>query len=909
MATATSKLEIILTADNKAAGALKGVKQNLLGIGKVAAGALVGGFAVAGVAAVALGAKAAGAFINFEDQMNEVATLLPNLSKEAFGEMQDDVLDLSKETGRLTEEIIPALYQSISAGVPPDNVFEFMELAHKAALGGVTELETAVDGITSVVNAYGEELVDATQASDLMFTAVRLGKTDFNQLSSALFNVIPTAASLGVEFSDVTAALATITAAGTPTKVATTQIRAALVEASKGGTKLDTAIKELTGVSFPELIQKGESMPGIFQNLRESMPEQEFKDLFGSVEAVNAVLGITGPNFEKVQSAMAEMGNSAGATQAAYETMNSGLARVLEEIKANIAAAFIKVGMALAPIIRQVADNLMPALENLMNWFESTALPIVEQVIGAFQGLFENLASGMDPIEALKNVIMNLMITVFGSGVDRALEFEKSFDKIREAVGEFIDRVREVADPIVEWVVNLITLKDIFIAIGAVIAAVLIPAMVGLAVSMIQFVAPILLIVGAIALLRSAWENDFLGIKTMLVAVWEGTLKPLLTELKAWFDIHIPIAIQFLKDAWENTLLPAIETVVVFLEEKVVPIIKTLIEVWFALLKFEVNLVATFFSDVLVPAIQSVAEFFTTKLLPAIQTVEAFIKSKVIPIIKALVETWFENFKIGLAALAAFWNQTLLPAIQDVWSFIQNDIIPLFIAVSDLMGAVVGVALTALQGLWENVLLPALEKVWAFIQNDIIPIFNLVAEIINLVLGIALEKLRELWEDKLLPAITAVWDWIQTKLLPIFAELVDKIKDKLQPQIDGAIGLFNIFKNAINNVSGAIQSIIGFIKTLADRIANIQLPGWLTPGSPTPLELGLAGIGEEMDKLSRRSLPRFTTGLDILDGQGGANRFDDSTPEQHTHFHLSTNNVQASNTIIEDFELMQALAL
>ena len=41
-----------------------------------------------------------------------------------------------------------------------------------------------------------------------MFTAVRLGKTDFEQLSGSMFQVAPIAASLGIDFQDVTAALA-----------------------------------------------------------------------------------------------------------------------------------------------------------------------------------------------------------------------------------------------------------------------------------------------------------------------------------------------------------------------------------------------------------------------------------------------------------------------------------------------------------------------------------------------------------------------------------------------------------------------------------------------------------------------------------------------------------------------------
>ena len=99
-------------------------------------------------------------------------------------EMRNQVLDVSGDMGRLPEEVIPALYQSLSAGVPTDNVFEFMDTAHKAALGGVTDLETAVDGITSVVNAYGSDVVSAANASDVMFTAVRLGSEKLISINS-----------------------------------------------------------------------------------------------------------------------------------------------------------------------------------------------------------------------------------------------------------------------------------------------------------------------------------------------------------------------------------------------------------------------------------------------------------------------------------------------------------------------------------------------------------------------------------------------------------------------------------------------------------------------------------------------------------------------------------------------------
>ena len=209
---------------------------------------------VATTTAMALATREA---MKFNKSMSEVSTLLQNVSKKDFEMIKKQTLDFSSKMGIASEKVIPALYQAISAGIPKENVFTFLETAGRASIAGVTSLETAVDGLTSVVNAYGSDILNVEKASDLMFTTVRLGKTNFEELSKSLYNVIPTASSLGVSFEDVSAALATITIQGTPTSVATTQLRQALVELSKEGSKTDLIFRELAGKSFRDFISSG----------------------------------------------------------------------------------------------------------------------------------------------------------------------------------------------------------------------------------------------------------------------------------------------------------------------------------------------------------------------------------------------------------------------------------------------------------------------------------------------------------------------------------------------------------------------------------------------------------------------------------------------------------------------------
>lgn len=387
----------ILGDDRQFKAALKGAKsdsesfaQKMEKVGKRLGLAMVAVGAAVAVAVGTVAIKGIVSFAKFEQQMNEVFTLLPNISGQAMDELTGQVKDFAKEFGTLPDEVVPALYQAISAGVPKDNVFDFLEVAQKAAIGGVTELETAVDGISSVVNAYGSDVIDAAKASDLMFTAVRLGKTDFNQLSKSLFNVLPTAAAVGVTFGEVTAAIANMTAMGTPTAVATTQMRAMLVELSKDGTEVNKTFQKITGQGFQEFIEGGGDLVSAIAVIDQAAQDNgvALQDMFGSVEAGAAALALGGENADAYMATLAEMDESAGASQAAFEQMDQGLGRTWDKIKATVGVALLNIGEKMAPLAEKFGaffeDKLPGFIEGAEKLFENIAAFITDRVIPAF---------------------------------------------------------------------------------------------------------------------------------------------------------------------------------------------------------------------------------------------------------------------------------------------------------------------------------------------------------------------------------------------------------------------------------------------------------------------------------------------------------------------------------------------
>ena len=408
---------------------------------------------VAGVAAAAAGAKGVASFAAFEQQMNEVFTLMPGVSANAMDEMSEQVKAFAKDFGVLPNEVVPALYSALSAGVPPDNVFEFLETAQKAAKGGVTELETAVDGISSVVNAYGEEVITATEASDLMFTAVRLGKTTFGELANKISNVTPIANAVGVGFDEVAASLAVLTAVGVPTAVATTQVRAALAELAKEGSVADQAFQQLTGQSFTAFIEAGGSMGEAFQIMTDGAAESgaSVVDMFGSIEAAQAVMALGAEGGEAYAETLAEMQDSAGATNDAFETMSKGLQDQFNKIKAAFAVFMIDVGEKLAPYVEKAIEIIRTAIGKMKEAWEAVR-PSVQKFINKVKDLVEKwLPKVRDWIQKVIDKVKDLADEWLPKIRDA---FQKVIDKIKDLADEWLPKIQDAMEAAFTWIID-----------------------------------------------------------------------------------------------------------------------------------------------------------------------------------------------------------------------------------------------------------------------------------------------------------------------------------------------------------------------------------------------------------------------------------------------------------------------
>lgn len=387
-------------------GLYKG-KQEAMGILKTMAKEITSFdiFGGIGISAGLAFTKAAASAYDFEKRFQKSMLEVATLSKEVGGSLTDymnRVMDITRKVPVAGDEAAKALYQIVSAGHDGANGMKILEVSAKAAIGGVTDTATAADTVTTVLNAYKMDASEAQKVSDLLFTTVKLGKTTFGELGHSIAQAAPVAAAYGVEIEQVLAAVASLTKQGTPTAQAMTQIRAAIMATSKA--LGDGAFKTRTLQEALEEVAKRAG--GSESRLRKDITE---------VEAVNAVLGMTGKNAQSTASDLEKMQESLGAAEEAFQTMLKGAENQLKLLENNVTAALRPLGESILKEISGVAESVNKAFTD-----------------GELEGSLQNI------------VDLTVAVTSAFVGYKGSIMAVSAAEKIHSTVNSLVDKQRTI---------------------------------------------------------------------------------------------------------------------------------------------------------------------------------------------------------------------------------------------------------------------------------------------------------------------------------------------------------------------------------------------------------------------------------------------------------------------------------
>ena len=364
---------------------------------------------------------------DFEESSNKVATIM-DTNVMSLDQMKKGVLDLSDKVGESANDINNALYQTISATGDTANALAYTEIAAKAAIGGFTDTETAIDGLTSVMNAYGMSGVeDMQKVADMMIQTQNVGKTTMGELSASLFQVIPTAAALGIGFDQVSAGMAAITAQGTPTSVAATQLRQLFVELSKASGKTAKLFTEISGQSFKDFVSSGGDVQSALALMEKYAIDNNvaLSDLFGSVEAGAAALQLTGDGAKKFADDLTAIEDSAGSVDNAYAIMDSGTNDSVADMINSLKNLGIELSDVLAPTVMDVLSDVQDMIDGFKGLDDQSKESIVKFALLAaaagpvafvLGGIFKIVGFVATGLGALSGVLTTVGISAAGAG-------------------------------------------------------------------------------------------------------------------------------------------------------------------------------------------------------------------------------------------------------------------------------------------------------------------------------------------------------------------------------------------------------------------------------------------------------------------------------------------------------------
>jgi len=305
-----------------------------------------------------------------------------------------EVTNLSEQFGADKRQLIESYYGAISAGIKEADIEEFLATSVKASEATGAAVGDVNEALLTMMESFGET---ATVSSDALMTIAREGRTNLGDLSRYVGDLAPLAKSAGVSMSDFGGAVIAATKSIGHTGKAVTGLRQMMSNLIKPS---ETAVKtsERLGIQFNTAALESMGLTKWLQHVQEKTGGnvEEMSKLFGSVEALNVVLGLLKGEAKNVSEGVAAMGEAAGETARQHSEVGDSVETALNKMNQSydsLGKAFGKANEGGAVLFANMKGWVYGTLASWIQSNEtlSTGMGYVTSALGemgfAFQGL------------------------------------------------------------------------------------------------------------------------------------------------------------------------------------------------------------------------------------------------------------------------------------------------------------------------------------------------------------------------------------------------------------------------------------------------------------------------------------------------------------------------------------------
>ena len=300
---------------------------------------------------------------DFEYEMQKIVGLT-GMEQEVVDDWRDSIHSLSKETGKGPVELAESLYFISSSGIRSAEALDVLRQSAMAAEAGLGDTQEVADLLTSVLNAYAGTGIHASEITDQLVAAVRVGKAEADQFASSIGQVIPIASQLGVSFAEIAGGMAAMTLQGASARTAGVYLKNVLNALLKEAGKSSPIFKDM-GLSWADLrsILKEKGLITLMNKLREitnNYDESLVHDLFPDIRALTGELMLVGKNFKYnvdiIDEVIYSFGSLDSAVAAASNTMKVRLDKATASLQVSLVTLGKHIGEAVIPLIQKFSD-------------------------------------------------------------------------------------------------------------------------------------------------------------------------------------------------------------------------------------------------------------------------------------------------------------------------------------------------------------------------------------------------------------------------------------------------------------------------------------------------------------------------------------------------------------------------
>lgn len=670
---------------------------------------------------------------DFQNSIAKVSTLV-DTSKVSVSDLSKTFLDLSNETGKSATELAEAGYQALSASVPIENLGEFTRTATNLAKVGFTQASTAVDVMTTAINAYGLESSDANKIANNLVKTQNLGKTTVDELASSMGKIIPTASSMNVNLDNLSAVYVSLTKQGIATAEATTYANSMFNELGDSGTDVGKILKEKTGKSFQELMASGYSVADCLKILQDDAKESgtNFNELWGSSEAGKAAIALLNNGVDEFNGTVETMADNTDVVAEGLEKLDTPSAKAQKAIN-RIKNSGIELGTSFLTALTPTIEKVCGVVEKATTWFNNLN-PKVKTVIATVMGI----------------VAVASPVLMIGG-------------KILSGVGSFITKLPQLVNT-VKMVAN--GFKALFSVLMA---------------------NPIVLIIAAIAALvaafiylwntnenfRNFWINLWNNIKNVVTTV-VNAVKTFLTN--AWNAIKTTVETVFTAIAtFFSTIWNAISTTVSTVWETIKNVVQVAIMFIVEIVKLAFNLITLpwrFIWENCKDTILTIWNAIKTAVSTAINAIKTVITT-VLNAVKTFITTVMNAIK---TVFSTVWNAiksvitTVLNAIKavvtSVWNAIKSVVTSVINAIKSVITSVFNAIKSTITSILNSVK-STFTSVWNSIKSTVTSAVNGVKSTISSGLNAAKST------------VTSVLNAIKSKFTSIFNTVKSTVQNAI----------------------------------------------------------------------------------------------------------------------------------